>query len=121
MNITLNGGKENCCLVFEGAMTRQFSREMEDRIIDCMRRYPNLKVDLSGVSEIDLCGEHLLGVLHSFGDDVIRIVATSPVVETALSRIPKTPVSRRNGSSCKPARASEPAPLPGVKPGAVAL
>lgn len=101
MNITLNGDKENCCLVFEGAMTCQFSSEMEDRLIDCMRRYRHLDVDLSAVSEVDLCGVHLLGILRSFGDNAIRIVAASPVVEAALARIPRVIPLRRNGARGK--------------------
>jgi len=94
MNITQNGSKDDCCLVFDGQMTYPFSREIENQIIDSMRRHRRLKVDLSGVREIDLCGIHLLGVLRSFGDDALRIIATSPVVDAALSRLPS---SRRSG------------------------
>lgn len=88
MNISLNSGSDGVCLVLEGPMTHRFSSQMEDRIIDSMRRYPQLSVDLSGVSEIDLCGVHLLGVLRSFGEDAVRIVNASPAVEAALSKLP---------------------------------
>lgn len=110
MNITLDGGADTCCLKFEGAMTHRFLRAMEDRIIDCMRRYPHLDVDLAGVSEIDRCGAHLLGVLRGFGDEVICIVAASPVVEAALAQIPRMPAARR-GSHAKAARAGEHSPV----------
>lgn len=76
-----------CRLVFEGKMTFEFSRELEDRMIAAMRRHQCLEVDLSGVREIDLCGIHLLGVLQSFGGKKVTIVATSPVVERASSRL----------------------------------
>lgn len=76
-----------CRLVFEGKMTFEFSSELEDRIIAAMRRYQCLEVDLSGVHEIDLCGIHLLGLLQSFGGKKVTIVATSPVVERASSRL----------------------------------
>lgn len=91
MNIKINGGRDNCDLALEGAMTHRHSRYIEDTIIDSMRRYPHLNVDLSGVSEIDLCGIHLLGVLRSFGDNTVRIVAASPLVEAALAKLPASP------------------------------
>lgn len=107
MNITLNVGGDRCCLKFEGEMTRWFLRAIEDRIIDCMRRYPHIDVDLAGVSEIDVFGARLLTVLRSFGEEVIRIVATSPVVEATLSQTPRTPATRRSSSQGKVARTSE--------------
>jgi len=85
MNITLKGEKDDCCLTLEGEMTYRFSRDIENRIIDSMRNHEHLKVDLSGVSAIDRCGVHLLGVLHSFGDEAVKIIAASPVVKEALS------------------------------------
>lgn len=94
MNINLNGGKNDCCLVIEGEMTCRFSREIENEIIESMRNYRFLRVDLSGVSEIDLCGIHLLGVLLSFGDEATRIVAASPVAQEALSRLQPVHKSR---------------------------
>lgn len=64
-------------LKFQGKMTYEFYRELEDRVIDAMQRYQRLEIDLSEVSEIDLCGLHLVGLLRSVG----VIVAMSPVVE----------------------------------------
>lgn len=104
MNITLSSSVDGCCLVFEGPMTQRFSSQIEDSIIDSMRRFPRLNVDLSGVSEIDLCGVHLLGVLRSFGEDTVRIVGASPVVEAALSKLPG---SLRGSSSSQLARGRE--------------
>lgn len=66
-------------LSFDGKMTYEFYRELEDRIFDTMRRYETFEIDLSEVREIDLCGLHLLGLLQSFG----VIVASSPVIEQA--------------------------------------
>jgi len=111
MNITLDGGAASCCLKFEGAMTHRFLRAMEDRIIDCMRRYPHIDIDLTGVSEIDDYGTRLLAVLRSFGEEVIRIVAASPVVEATLLQTPWTPASRRSCGQGKVARTSEQPPL----------
>lgn len=76
-----------CRLTFEGKMTFEVSRELEDRILSAMRSYRHLEVDLSGVREIDLCGIHLLGLLQSVGGKEVRIVATSPVVEQASTRL----------------------------------
>ncbi|MGP1609068.1 MAG: hypothetical protein ACTS5G_00075 [Burkholderiales bacterium] len=103
---------EKCCrLVFDGAMTRPHSREMEDRIIDSMRRYPRLDVDLSGVTELDLCGVHLLGVLRSFGEKMIRIVGASPLVEEALARQqPMQPRLHRRNKAAGLARSVSQAP-----------
>lgn len=111
MNIILNDGAACCCLIFEGAMTHRFLRTMEDRIIDCMRRYPQIDVDLTGVSEIDVYGARLLAVLRGFGEEVIRIVAASPVVEAALSQIPRTPAPRRSCGQGKVTSTSEHPPL----------
>lgn len=66
-------------------MTHPQSHEIEQRIIDSVRIHKRLKVDLSGVDEIDLSGTHLLGVLLSFDEGVIDIVATSPVTKAALA------------------------------------
>lgn len=96
MNITRNGGNEKFCLVIEGAMTHRRLREMEDRIIDSMRHFPYFDVDLSGVSEVDHFGIRLLEFIRSIGDDLIHIVAASPVVEEVLSRISSSrPVAAR--------------------------
>ncbi|MFZ4539577.1 STAS domain-containing protein [Propionivibrio sp.] len=83
MNSLLQPNESPFQLKLEGKMTYEFYRELEDRVIDAMRRYKNLEVDLSEVSEIDLCGIHLIGLLQSAG----RIVAVSPVVEEASKRL----------------------------------
>lgn len=87
MSHTATTDEAACRLIFEGKMTFEFSRELEDRIISAMRRHQCLEVDLSGVHEIDLCGIHLLGLLQNFGGKKVTIVATSPVVEQAASRL----------------------------------
>lgn len=90
MNIDVVGQGNDCRLVFEGAMTHEFSRQLEDRVIDLMRRYPSLKIDLSGVCDIDLFGVHFLGVMKNLGGSSVDIVAASPVVDRAMTRWPST-------------------------------
>lgn len=87
MNISVVGDESDCCLVFEGAMTHEFSRQMEDRVIDLMRRHRCFKIDLSGVEQIDLFGIHLIGVLQNLGGRSVDIVAASPAVERALAHL----------------------------------
>jgi ABC-type transporter Mla MlaB component len=79
MDNTLHPGETAFHLKFGGKMTYEFYRELEDRVIDAMQRYKRLEIDLSEVSEIDLSGIHLIGLLQNVG----VIVATSPVVEQA--------------------------------------
>lgn len=90
MNIDVVGHGSDCRLVFEGAMTHEFSRQLEDRVIDLMRRHPSLKIDLSGVCEIDLFGIHFLGVMKNLGGSSVDIVAASPIVDRAMTRWPST-------------------------------
>lgn len=90
MEFEVKSGSHGNCIIFSGAMTCSNSRDIENRIINAMRQHPKLKVDLSGVEEIDLCGIHLLGVLQSFGGDAVNIIATSPTVDAALMRLPST-------------------------------
>jgi anti-anti-sigma regulatory factor len=92
-------------LKFDGNMTHAHYRELEDRIIDAMRRYKNLEVDLSGVEEIDLCGLHLIGLLQS----VATIVATSPVVAQASARLLSSLQSASLGRAIKRERLTIPA------------
>lgn len=85
MQVELICNERGCRLVFAGRLTIDFARYVEDRIIDALRRYRNFDVDLEAVSEIDLCGVHLLGVLRTIGGAGVQIVASSPVVERALA------------------------------------
>jgi ABC-type transporter Mla MlaB component len=71
-------------LKFGGKMTYESFCEQKSRLVDAMRRYKKLEIDLSEVSEIDLCGIHLVGLLRNVG----AIVATSPVVEQAAKGLP---------------------------------
>lgn len=99
MKITLNGAGNDHCLIFEGSMTCKFAREIENSIIDMMRRYPRINVDLSRVHEIDRCGVHLLSVLKSFGGDAVKIIATSPEVEMTLHHLSPIHHHTRPGSN----------------------
>lgn len=87
MKITLAKGDSVCRLTFAGKMTLAHSEQLEDALIDAMRRYTKLEVDLSGVREIDHCGLHLLGLLHSIAGKEVAIVANSPIVEQASRRL----------------------------------
>lgn len=87
MGITLTEDGDVCQMAFDGSITYEFWREQEDIIIDAMRRYTQFKVDLSGIEEIDLCGIHLLGVLHSVGGQNVTIVAGSPIVDQTSRRL----------------------------------
>jgi len=70
-------------LTFKNNMTYQFASEIEDMILDAMRHYEHVEVDLSNVQEIDLCGVHLLGFLERFSDKGVLIVARSAAVKQA--------------------------------------
>lgn len=87
MNITLIDQDNACRIVFGGSLTMEFAREMEDRIIDALRRYTRFEVDLSGVREIDVCGIHLLGVLDAVAGNRVQVVDSSPAVQRAYERL----------------------------------
>jgi ABC-type transporter Mla MlaB component len=83
MEQTIAVGGNTFRLKFEGKMTFDVWKDLEERVIDAMRRYKHLEVDLSDVQEIDLCGLHLVGLLRTVG----TIVATSPAVEQSSRRL----------------------------------
>jgi len=85
-------------LKFDGKMTYEFYRGLENRVIEAMQRYRRLEIDLSGVSEVDLSGIHLIGLLKNVG----VIVATSPVVERAAKCLPASLNSAALGRSKRP-------------------
>lgn len=90
MDIKFNEAEEGCRVAFEGSMICKNSRTIEQSILDSVRRHRHLKVDLSAVNEIDRCGVHLLAMIKSFGDELVEIVATSPIVDVAMAYIPAT-------------------------------
>ena len=87
MSITLVENGDACRMIFDGSITYEYWAEQEDIIISAMRRYTSFEVDLSGIQEIDLCGIHLLGVLHSVGGKSVTIVASSSIVDQASKRL----------------------------------
>lgn len=87
MNITVTTHDQVCRMVINGSMTFKFSRQMEDHLIDSMRRHPYIEVDLSGVREIDHCGIHHLQLLQTIGGQKVCIVALSPEVESASKHL----------------------------------
>ncbi|HQW20554.1 MAG TPA: hypothetical protein PLI90_07770 [Rhodocyclaceae bacterium] len=87
MSITLVENGDACRMIFDGSITYEYWAEQEDIIIGAMRRYTSFEVDLSGIQEIDLCGIHLLGVLHSVGGKNVTIVASSSIVDQASKRL----------------------------------
>jgi ABC-type transporter Mla MlaB component len=70
-------------LKLAGRMTHESYPALEDQVFAAMRRHQQLSVDLSEVTEVDLCGLHLLSLLQSVG----VIVASSPIVEQASARL----------------------------------
>jgi hypothetical protein len=99
-------GEAGFRLTFDKKMTFEFATELEDKIIDALRRYAHVEVDLSRVLEIDLCGMHLLGLLQCFTGKGLVIVATSPAVEQAYGNFV--------ASSC----VAKPAPVASSRPSA---
>jgi ABC-type transporter Mla MlaB component len=83
-------------LTLDGSMTLDFANELEDKIIAAMRQHKNLEVDLSGVSEIDLCGIHLINLLQTVGGKAVKFVATSPIVERAVKGLLTLPACARS-------------------------
>lgn len=77
-------------LILDGSMTIAFANQIEDRILDAMRKYKRLEVDLSGVREIDLCGIHLIRLLQAVGGKAVDFIATSPIVEQAVKGLLST-------------------------------
>lgn len=86
-------------LKLQGPLTFEQRQALESMVVDAMRRYQALEADLSEVSEIDLYGVHLLGLLQSVG----TVVAISPAVEEASRRLLS---SCRGGSLGRMARQS---------------
>lgn len=87
MNTAHKNGEAQYRLTFKSKMTFEFAAEIEDMILDALRRYTHIEVDLSKVEEIDICGVHLLGLLENFSDKGIDIIATSPAIEKAYERL----------------------------------
>lgn len=101
MKITIEAQPQGCRMVIDGRMTSQFSRQIEDRLIDAMRRHPRIELDLSGVEEIDRSGVNHLRQLKRLGGNGIAIVASSPVIEHATQTAACAhTTSRRNSMAC---------------------
>lgn len=90
MGITVTATETGCRVVFEGDITCEHARALEDKIIDALRRYQELAIDLAAIREIDLCGLHLVGLLSKVGGPNAVVVADSPVVQLATQRLQKT-------------------------------
>lgn len=89
-------------LKFDGKMTYEYYRELEAKVLDAMQAKKRLEIDLSEVTEIDLCGLHLVGLLQSAG----AIVATSPVVADTSRRLLTTLHSAALGRAKRKGRAA---------------
>lgn len=90
MDLRSSEGEVGHGVVFEGSMVCKNSRAIEQSILEMVRQHRHLKIDLSAVNEIDRCGVHLLAMIKSFGDEFVEIVATSPIVDVAMTHIPAT-------------------------------
>lgn len=86
MSISIVALEEGCRLVFGADLTFDFVRELEDAIIDALRRYAYIEIDLAGVTRIDACGIHLLGLLLDFGGGRAKIASNMQLVEQAYAR-----------------------------------
>lgn len=95
MKITVESHPQGCRLAIAGRMTSQFSRLIEDRLIDAMRRHPRIELDLSGVDEIDHSGVGHLHLLQKIGGKGIAIVASSEAIELATKALQTTPPATR--------------------------
>lgn len=91
MSISLEDRQGICHMEFGGNMTVDCSRELEDKIIEALRRYSRFEVDLSRVERIDLCGLHLLQILESIGGKGVSIVASSGCVDRARQHLLASP------------------------------
>lgn len=106
MNTIRTNSEAQYRLTFKSKMTFEFASEIEDMILDALRRYTHIEVDLSNVMEIDICGIHLLGLLENFTNKGVEIIATSPAIEKAYERLhnrllrPITQMPSENAISC---------------------
>ena len=125
MKITRIDSEGDRRLVVAGALCHEYSQAMEELILDIMRCPSDLKVDLSGVTEVDLCGSHFIRFLYQqVQDALLTIVATStsidqtvtglsfPFKSASLSIARKKALSQPQMPSAdrEAARQSEPAP-----------
>ncbi|MFZ4534922.1 STAS domain-containing protein [Propionivibrio sp.] len=83
MNNSSQPSEQPFLLKLDGKMTYPNYPELEEKITAAIQRHKFLEIDLSEVSEIDLCGLHLVGLLQSAG----VIVASSPIVEQASKNL----------------------------------
>lgn len=86
MELMLIHSTDGCRLVIGGSVTRDNMTRLEAGIIDTMRRYARVEVDLAGVHEIDGYGIRLIGLMQSLGGEDVRIVAASPAFQAATGR-----------------------------------
>lgn len=91
MDLTLIDNNDGCRLVIGGRVTQENSARLEAGIIDTMRRYARVDVDLAGVHEIDRVGMRLIGLMQRLGGQEVRIVAASEAFQTAADQRLPTP------------------------------
>lgn len=97
MNHQCEAGESGFHLKFTGRMTYENYQDMEKQVSESIKHHKPLKIDLAEVSEIDLCGLHLLGLLQSEG----VIVASSPIVEQASKHLLATLQSAALGRAAR--------------------
>lgn len=85
MELMLIGNTDGCRLVIGGRVTQENLARLEAGIIDTMRRYTRVEVDLAGVHEIDCRGIRLIGLMQNLGGEAVRIVAASPAYQDATT------------------------------------
>lgn len=90
MDILTNNDSGERCLIIEGPMTSKNVLDIEKQIIDTMRAYRSIDVDLSKVTEIDRHGIHLINFLKKIGGQAVQITAASPAVKLAANTVQLT-------------------------------
>lgn len=93
MDLKLIDNNDGCRLVIGGRVTQEHSARLEAGIIDTMRRYARVEVDLAGVNEIDRFGIRLIGLMQKLGGREVRIVAASEAFQSAADQRKLTPRS----------------------------
>jgi anti-anti-sigma regulatory factor len=99
MHIRGDGGDS---LIVKGSLSIEYSREIAYLITEVIHTQAGLKVDLSGVEEVDAYGSRLVNVLHQLMQSKsLEIVAVSPIVDKAISTLPSSSHRHRPGAKSK--------------------
>jgi len=109
MRISRATNEIDTCLAVASSLTDEHSRDIENLALEIIRYPAGLKVDQSGVDEVDLRGNHLVSVLQQCDlGNSLKPLATSPSIDQALTR----PLSHsRTQPPCEAGRQGQAQPL----------